>query len=80
MGAAETDVAALAAELIRLEREERELSALRRKLHERLASFDNAQTAARELAVSAQRRELHRRIDVLRADLAGVQGPGPITA
>jgi hypothetical protein len=59
----------LLGELVRLEREEREVSALRRKLHDRLASFPNPATEARERELSAQRRELHRRIDELRARL-----------
>jgi hypothetical protein len=53
--------------LERLEREERELSRLRRKLHDRLASFPNPITEAREREVSRQRRELHARIDSLRS-------------
>jgi hypothetical protein len=60
----------LAAELIALEREEREVSALRRKLHERLASFPNPLTEEREREISRHRRELHQRIDLLRDELA----------
>ena len=60
----------LAAELIALEHEEREVSALRRRLHERLASFSNEVTVERERELSRHRRELHRRIDLLRDELA----------
>lgn len=56
-------------ELEHLERREREVSALRRKLHDRLDSFPNEVTQAREREVSAERRELHQRIDELRAAL-----------
>jgi hypothetical protein len=59
----------LAAELIALEREEREVSALRHQLHERLASFPNPLTAERERDLSKRRRELHRRIDLHRVEL-----------
>jgi hypothetical protein len=50
-----------------LEAEEREVSALRRKLHDRLSSFPNAVTTQQEQALSEQRRELQARIDELRA-------------
>jgi hypothetical protein len=60
----------LAAELIALERDEREISALRRRLHERLASFPNEVTEARERELSLHRRDLHARIDRLRDELA----------
>ena len=67
--AVKPDVGGMVAELVRLEREERELSVLRQKLHERLSSFPNAQTEEREREVSKRRRELHRRIDELRKEL-----------
>ena len=60
----------LAVELIRLERDERQVSALRRKMHERLASFPNELSEARERELSLHRRHLHARIDLLRAELA----------
>jgi len=60
----------LAVELIRLERDERQVSALRRKMHERLASFPNELSEARERELSLHRRELHARIDLLRDELA----------
>jgi hypothetical protein len=60
----------MAVELIRLERDERQVSAIRRKLHERLASFPNQLTEARERELSIHRRELHARIDLLRDELS----------
>ena len=63
------DLNALALELLRLERRELEVSALRRKLHERLSSFPNESTQRREREVSDERRAIHRRIDELRAQL-----------
>jgi hypothetical protein len=60
--------------LERLEAEEREVSALRRKLHERLASFPNEVTEQHEREVSKKRRELHAQIDDLRAKLRAKQG------
>jgi regulator of replication initiation timing len=82
MAAAEMpDLDAMLAELDQLEREERDLSTLRRKLHDRLASFPNPLNEARERQMSSQRRQLHRRIDSLRLQLrnAGfhVGPPGP---
>ncbi len=53
--------------LARLETRERELSSLRRKLHDRLASFPNSSTEEREREISKERRELHAEIDALRA-------------
>jgi hypothetical protein len=50
-----------------LEAEEREISELRRRLHDRLASFPNDVTAKQERALSRQRAELQARIDALRA-------------
>jgi hypothetical protein len=64
------DLDAVALELVQLEQRERNISARRRKLHDRLASFPNELTQRQEREVSAERRELHRRIDVLRAQLA----------
>jgi hypothetical protein len=54
--------------LEQLEAEERELSALRRKFHDRLASFPNEVTAEKEREISKRRSELHVRIDTLRAE------------
>lgn len=56
-------------ELLELERREREISTLRRRLHDQLDSFPNPVTQARERRVSDERRALHRRIDTLRAEL-----------
>jgi hypothetical protein len=64
-----SDPSSLLVELEHLERREREVSALRRKLHDRLDSFPNEVTQAREREVSAERRDLHFRIDQLRAML-----------
>ena len=60
----------LAAQLIELERDERQVSTLRRKLHERLASFPNDVTERRERELSRHRRQLHERIEMLRDELA----------
>lgn len=68
-GAGPPDRDALAIELERLELHEREVSARRRRLHDRLASFPNELTREHEREVSAERRELHKRIDELRAQL-----------
>ena len=65
------DLEALRLELEQLEQREAEVSALRRKLHDRLSSFPSEQTRAREREVSDERRSLHRRIDELRAQLHG---------
>lgn len=64
------DMDELAIELVHLERREREISAARGRLHERLASFPNELTQRKEKDVSAERRSIHRRIDELRAQLA----------
>ena len=50
-----------------LEAEERDVSELRRKLHDRLSSFPNEVTSQQERALSQQRAELQARIDSLRA-------------
>jgi chromosome segregation ATPase len=51
-----------------LEAEERDVSARRRKLHDRLASFPNEVTLQQEREISGRRRELHAEIDALRAE------------
>jgi hypothetical protein len=54
--------------LARLEEEERELSAQRRMLHDRIDGFGGGESSeAQELDLSRRRRELHARIDALRA-------------
>ena len=58
----------LDAEIEALEEEEREVSARRRKLHDRLASFPNEVTLQQEAEISKHRRELHARIDALKAE------------
>lgn len=57
----------LSKRLVQLEAREREVSSLRRKLHDRLASFPNESTTERERELSKERRELHAEIDALRA-------------
>jgi len=64
----------LLAELVGLERHERQVSDERRRLHLRLDTFPNELDAAREKAISAERRQLHLRIDALRARLRPVLG------
>jgi hypothetical protein len=65
-----TDTQTLIAELATLQRDEVHLSALRRRLHEQIdRGFPNDIVLRREKKVSADRRELHRRIDALRASL-----------
>lgn len=62
-----------------LEVEEREVSALRRKLHDRIAMFPEAggELERREREVSARRRELHEEIDALRGRMNLPSGPRP---
>jgi hypothetical protein len=61
----------LLAELSQLEQEERALSTVRAKLHDRIdLGFPNDLTIARERQVSDERRALHRRIDALRFEVA----------
>jgi hypothetical protein len=64
----------LLAELVGLERRERQVSDERRRLHLRLDKFPNELDAAREKTISAERRQLHVRIDELRAVLRPVLG------
>lgn len=62
-------------ELSTLEREERDLSAQRRRLHAQIdGGFTNDITAARERKVSERRRALHEQIDVLRAQVGRCWG------
>ena len=58
--------AELRAKLEELREEEREVSAQRVKLHERLASFANPVAEEQERELSARRRELHDEIDRIR--------------
>ena len=57
-----------------LEAEEVEVSRLRRKLHDRLASFPNEVAQQQERELSAKRRALHVRIDALRAERSRRRG------
>jgi hypothetical protein len=59
--------------LAQLEARELEVSRLRRKLHERLASFPNESTMERERELSKERRELHVEIDALRAQRSSLR-------
>jgi hypothetical protein len=63
-----TDDANLDAQIEALEEEEREISAQRHRLHDRLASFPNEVTAKQEQEISKRRRELHVQIDALKAE------------
>jgi hypothetical protein len=64
------DPAAVRAELEVLEAEEREISAIRRKMHERIdLGFPTDLLIQQEQKLSKERRELHARIDALRAQL-----------
>jgi hypothetical protein len=56
------------AQIEALEAEEHEVSAMRRKLHDRLASFPNDVTLQQEREISKRRRELHAQIDALKAE------------
>ena len=63
------DASAMLLDLEQFERREREVSALRKRLHDRLNSFPNEITSARERELSTERRQLHLRIDTIRAEL-----------
>lgn len=64
------EVEALRAELEQLEAEEREISAIRRKMHERIdRGFPTDLLIQQERKLSAERQALHVRIDLLRARL-----------
>jgi tRNA U34 5-carboxymethylaminomethyl modifying enzyme MnmG/GidA len=63
----ETSLDELRKELAELEVQEQRLSAERDRLHHQIDfGFQSASTSERELEVSAARRELHQRIDVVR--------------
>jgi anti-sigma-K factor RsiG len=65
-----SDAASIRAELEVLEAEEREISAIRRKMHERIdLGFPTDLLIQQEQKLSKGRRELHGRIDALRAQL-----------
>ena len=64
------DAAIIRAELESLEAEEKEISAIRRKMHERIdLGFPTDLLIQQEHKLSKERRELHGRIDALRAQL-----------
>jgi hypothetical protein len=70
------DPTELAAELVHLRHEERQLSDLRRRLHEQIDNgFPNEVTIRREREVSDRRRMLHRRIDALAVRVSGSLRP-----
>jgi hypothetical protein len=65
-----TEIDAKRAELEKLEAEEHEISAIRRRMHERIdRGFPTELLIQQEQKLSKERRELHHRIDVLRAEL-----------
>jgi hypothetical protein len=68
---ANDDLTDLEAALGELEAEEREISAIRRKLHDRIERFPTDELMAQETEVSAQRRDLHSRISKLREQSQG---------
>ena len=70
-------VEAMRTELATLETEEREISAIRRKMHERIdRGFPTDLLIQQEQKLSAERRALHGRIDALRARLALAEREG----
>ena len=70
----------LVTRLARLERDERLISARRRKLHERIASFPTPEHEEAERELSQQRRDLHRRIDAVQAEIEALRAeiPAPL--
>ena len=74
------DVGELLLELQVLERQERDLSAIRRRLHDRIdGGFGNEIAITRERQISGERRELHRRIDALGVRLAPIMRSRDVT-
>jgi hypothetical protein len=67
--------AEIIARLEELEAEEREVSAERRRLHDRLNAFHNEAAAQREAELSQRRSVLHREIDALRVKVGREPGP-----
>jgi hypothetical protein len=63
------DINAMIVELEQLEQQERHVSSIRRRLHDRIDSFPSDTVKAQEREISDRRRALHRRIDALRAQL-----------
>ena len=63
------ELQSLVTEIQALEAEERQVSALRQQIHDRLASFPNDVTARQERELSGRRVELHAEIDRLQSEL-----------
>ena len=63
----------LITQLARLELEESELSSRRRKLHDRIAIFPSPTLIDAERELSLQRRDVHHRINEVRAELAALR-------
>ena len=63
----------LIAQLARLELEESDVSSRRRKVHDRIAIFPSPALLEAERELSMSRRDLHRRIDAARAELAAMR-------
>jgi hypothetical protein len=70
----------LISQLARLEREERLVSARRHRLHERIASFSTPEHVQAERELSRYRRDLHRRIDAVQAEIEAIRAeiPAPL--
>ena len=72
--------AELLSQLARLEREERQVSARRHLLHERIARFPTPEHERSEHELSRQRRDLHRQIDAVHAEIEAIRAeiPAPL--
>ena len=68
----------LIAQLARLELEESEVSTRRRKFHDRIAIFPSPALLEAERELSLQRREIHRQIDAVRAELVALRLGTPV--
>ena len=68
----------LIAQLARLELEESDVSSRRRKVHDRIAIFPSPALLETERELSMQRRDLHRRIDAARTELAAMRHSIPV--
>lgn len=75
MEAQGADRAEIIARLDELEAEERQVSAERRRLHDRLNAFQNEAAVQREAELSQRRKELHVQIDALRVQVGRTPGP-----
>jgi hypothetical protein len=63
----------LISQLARLELEDRQVSARRRKLHERIAKFPTPEHEQAERELSRYRRDLHRQIDAVQAEIEAIR-------